>query len=349
MRGDSDIFLYSLCYDGRMEYSKIRELLKDEPKYRLGQVKKEVFVDLLEEWSDATCLPEKTRVILQRECPLAIDAEVSTSTKQDTVKALITLSDGNKVETVLMRHKGGRNTVCVSTQVGCPMRCVFCATGKMGLTRNLSADEMVVQVLYFARYLKSQNERVGSVVFMGMGEPFLNYDNVLESIRTMHDPKAFNIGARHFSISTCGILDGIKKLTKEKLDINLAISLHASNDKVRKKLMPVAGEHSLQELLETVNEYIKVKNRKVMFEYLMIDNENDSDKEAIELAGLMKRKLYIVNLIQYNPTGVFKPSSQKRVKRFRKILEDQSVEVTVRHRFGRDIKGACGQLATDKE
>ena len=330
-----------------MEYSKIREVLKDEPKYRLDQVKQAVFVDLLEDWGEVTSLPKKIRETLQRECPLDINAEVSTSAKEDAVKALITFSDGKAVETVLMRHKEEHNTVCVSTQVGCPMGCAFCATGKMGLTRDLSEDEMVAQVLYFARYLKNQNERVGNVVFMGMGEPFLNYDNVLGSIHVMHDPKTLNIGARHFSISTCGLPDGIKKLAKEDLDINLAISLHAPNDTVRKKLMPVANKHSLRQLLETVDDYIKIKNRKVMFEYLMIDGENDSDKHAMELAKIMKRKLCVVNLISYNPTGVFKPSPQKRIERFKKILETQGVAVTIRHRFGRDIKGACGQLATE--
>ena len=325
------------------------ELLKDEPKYRLDQVKQAVFDNLLEDWSEATWLPKKTRETLQRECPLNINTEVSTSVKEDTVKALITLSDGEAVETVLMKHKDGRNTVCVSTQVGCPMRCAFCETGKMGLVRDLSADEMVEQVLYFARYLKSQDKRVGSIVFMGMGEPFLNYDNTLGSIHIMHDPKVFNIGARHFSISTCGILEGINKLAKEDLDINLAISLHASNDKVRKKLMPVAGVCSIQQLLDTVDEYIKAKNRKVMFEYLMIDGENDLDEHAVELAKIMKRKLCVVNLISYNSTGVFEPSSQKRIERFKEILETRGVEVTIRHRFGRDIKGACGQLATDKK
>ncbi len=332
-----------------MEYSKILRSLKDEPNYRIDQVKQAIFVDLLEDWDEVTSLPKKIRENLQRECSLNIDAEESISAKEDTVKALITLSDGNAIETVLMRHKGGRNTVCVSTQVGCPMQCAFCATGKMGLTRDLSADEMVEQILYFARYLKPQGERVGSVVYMGMGEPFLNYDNVLESIYIMHDPKALNIGARHFSISTCGILDGIKKLAKEDMDINLAISLHASNDEVRKKLMPIAGAQSLLQLLETVDEYVRAKNRKVMFEYLMIDGENDSDEEAEELAKIMKRKLCVVNLISYNPTGGFEPSPQKRVEKFKKVLEDKGIEVTIRHRFGRDIKGACGQLATDKK
>lgn len=332
-----------------MEYSKIQELFKNEPKYRFDQVKQAVFLDLLENWDKATWLPKKTRETLQKEGSLDINAETSISAKEDTIKSLIKLSDGKAVETVLIRHKGGRNTVCVSTQVGCSMRCSFCATGKMGLIRNLSSDEIVMQVLYFARYLKKQNEKVASVVFMGMGEPFLNYDNVLESIYIMHDPKAFNIGARHFSISTCGIIDGIKKLAKEDLDINLAISLHAPNDEVRKKLMPIAQAHPLKLLLETVDEYIKAKNRKVMFEYLMIDGENDSDEDAIELAKIMRRKLCVINLISYNPTGVFEPSPQKRVEKFKEILEKREVEVTIRHRFGRDIMGACGQLVTDKE
>jgi 23S rRNA (adenine2503-C2)-methyltransferase len=332
-----------------MEYSKIIELMKDEPRYRLDQVKQAVFVDLLDNWDDVTWLPKKTREELQRECPLDITAEMSTSVEDDANKVLITLSDGNAVEAVLMRHKGGRNTVCVSTQVGCPMRCTFCATGKMGLTRNLSSDEMIEQVVYFSRLLKKEEARVGSIVYMGMGEPFLNYDNVLESIRVMHDPKGLNIGARHFSISTCGIIEGIKKLSDENMDVNMAISLHAPNNEVRKRLMPIAQAHSLELLFETVDAYIAKKGRKVMFEYLLIDGENDADEHARELATLMKKKLYMVNLIPYNPTGSFRPSSQERVQAFRDILEKAGVEVTIRHRFGDDIKGACGQLATKKK
>jgi 23S rRNA (adenine2503-C2)-methyltransferase len=335
-----------------MEYSNMLDVLKNEPRYRIDQIKQAIFVELLDDWSKATWLPQTLRNTLQRKFPLAMNAEVSIGADAQTVKALVTFEDGKAIETVLMKHNGGRNTVCVSTQVGCPMRCAFCATGTMGLIRNLSSDEIVTQVLFFARYLKDSGERVGSVVFMGMGEPLLNYQNVIDAIKLMNDPKGLNIGARHFSISTAGILDGIKKLSHEQLDVNLAISLHAPNDEIRKKLMPIAQAHHMELLLETVDEYIEKKNRKVMFEYLLIDGQNDADEHARELAEVMNsHRLYMVNLIPYNPTVVnaqFKPSPKKRVELFKKILERAGVEVTVRTEFGGDIKGACGQLATER-
>lgn len=331
-----------------MEISKIQEMLKDEPRYRADQAKRAVFVDCADDWNGVAGLPKILREKLQKECPLDIKAEISTSSEKNTVKALLTLTDGSLIETVLMRHEGGRNTVCVSSQVGCPMGCVFCATGTMGLTRNLTADEIVSQVLFFQRYLKKEGRHVHGIVFMGMGEPFLNYDNVLSAIRTMHDPNGFNIGARHFSISTSGVLQGIKKMSEEDLDINLAISLHASNDEVRKSLMPIARGYTIQELLDTVDAYIAKKGRKVMFEHLMIQGVNDSEDQARELAALMKKKLYVVNLISYNDTGVFTATSNAGMARFKDILEKAGVEVTVRYRFGQDINGACGQLVTKK-
>jgi len=322
--------------------------LAGEPKYRLTQVNQAIFSDMAENWDEVTALPKKLREVLQKECSLEIPAEVSVSADKDTVKALIRLADGKFIETVLMRHEDGRNTVCVSSMVGCPMKCAFCATGEMGLMRKLTADEILTQVLFFARMLKKENERVGSVVFMGMGEPFLNYENVMNAVRTMNSPDGFGIGARHISISTCGIFDGIKKLTEEDLALNLAISLHASNDEVRRKLMPVAEGYEIKELLVMIDEYISKTKRKVMFEYLLIHGVNDTDEMATELAKLLKHKLCVVNLIQYNDTGAFTASSHNRMNRFKEILEKNKVQAVMRHRFGRDIKGACGQLVTGR-
>ena len=332
-----------------MEFAKINELLlAQEPKYRLIQANQAIFADLAEHWDEVAVFPKKLRELLQKECPLEISAEVSVSADKDTAKALICLSDGKFVETVLMRHEDGRNTVCVSSMVGCPMKCVFCATGEMGLVRKLTADEILTQVLFFARFLKKENERVGSVVFMGMGEPFLNYDNVLSAARTMNSKDGFGIGARHISISTCGIFDGIKKLAEEDLAFNLAISLHAPNDEMRRKLMPVAHGYEIRELIAVIDDYIAKTKRKVMFEYLMINGVNDGDETAKELASLLKNKLCVVNLIEYNDTGAFTASSHNRINRFKEILERNGVQATMRYRFGRDIKGACGQLAIEK-
>jgi 23S rRNA (adenine2503-C2)-methyltransferase len=331
-----------------MEFSKISELLKGEPRYRMTQVNQAIFSDMAENWDNVTALPKDLRERLQKECLLDIAAEVSESADKDTVKALIRLADGKCIETVLMRHEDGRNTVCVSCMVGCPMNCAFCATGEMGLMRKLTVDEILTQILYFARMLKKEGERVGSVVFMGMGEPFLNYDNVMTAVRTMNAKDGFGIGARHISISTCGIFDGIKKLAEEDLSVNLAISLHASNDETRKKLMPVAQGYAIKDLLAVIDEYIAKTKRKVMFEYLLIHGVNDTDEMARELADLLKNKLCVVNLIQYNDTGAFIASSHNRMNRFKEILEKSRVQTTMRYRFGRDIKGACGQLATGR-
>jgi 23S rRNA (adenine2503-C2)-methyltransferase len=327
-----------------MQWNTIREALSSEPKFRLKQVQKAVFVDLVDTWDAVSVLPKSMREKLAHECPLTIQAEQLASPDGGTVKALITLHDGARIETVLMRHGDGRNTVCVSTLVGCPMGCTFCATGTMGMLRKLTADEILMQVLYFARYLKPEGARVGSVVCMGMGEPFLNYEAVMEAIRALHDKDMCNIGARHISISTCGILDGIQRLAREELPVNLAISLHGSNDAVRAQLMPIARTYPIHTLLATVDEYIAQTHRKVMFEYLLVEGINDSEVHARELAVLMKRKLYMVNLISYNPTGKYTASSEECINRFRDILKKAGVEVTIRYRFGRDIEGACGQL-----
>ena len=331
-----------------MDFGKIEKILTDEPKFRKKQVKQLVFCDLIESWNEATTLPESLRKMLNEKCPLEIKAQNIISQDRTTIKALITLKDGLKIESVLMRHES-RNTVCVSSQVGCPLDCVFCATGQMGFKRNLDKWEIVEQVLFFARYLKnlpsSQDGRITNIVFMGMGEPFLNYENVIGAIRILNDKEGFNLGARHFSISTVGITEGIQKLAEEKLEVNLAISLHAPNNGLRSKMMPVNKKYSIEKILSAVEEYIKETRRRVMFEYIMIKDINDSDDCARELAELAKRKLFFVNLIAYNPTGIYKRSAPSRIKKFRQILENEGVAVTQRWRFGQNIKAACGQLA----
>ena len=321
------------------------EILKNEPKFRLKQIKQAVFCGLIEDWGEARALPKSLQEKLQKEVSLDIKAEVFASNNEEVIKTLIILEDDLKVEAVLMRHKD-RNTVCVSSQVGCPLNCSFCATGKLGFKRNLTSDEIVEQILFFNRYLKHEkNQRVSNVVFMGMGEPFLNYENVMEAIGILNDKDGLNIGVRKISISTAGIVEGIEKLAQENIDINLAISLHAPNDELRRKLMPIAQKYSIAEILKAVNEYIELTNRKVMFEYIMIKDVNDSEAYAEELARLMNHKLYMVNLISYNATGIFKPSSPEHIKEFKKILEDYGIEVTQRFKLGRGVRGACGQLA----
>ncbi len=320
------------------------EILKNELKFRLKQVKQAVFCDLIENWSEARTLPKSLQEKLQKEVSLDIKAEVFASNNEEVIKALIILEDGLKVESVLMRHKD-RNTVCVSSQVGCPLNCSFCATGKLGFKRNLTSNEIAEQILFFNRYLKSEKQRVSNVVFMGMGEPFLNYENVMGAVKILNDKDGLSIGVRKISISTAGIVEGIEKLAQENIDVNLAISLHAPNDGLRQRLMPIAQKYSITEILKAVNEYIELTNRKVMFEYIMIKDVNDSEAHAEELARLMNHKLYMVNLISYNVTGIFRPSSPEHIKEFKKVLEDYGIEVTQRFKLGRGVRGACGQLA----
>ena len=351
-----------------MDISNLEKVLEGEPKYRLKQANEAVLKNFISDWSEATFFSVELRKKLNESCPLGIKADVLISEKEDSVKARITLKDGFMIETVLMRHEdplrpeaSGRNTVCVSSQVGCPLGCLFCATGKMGLKRNLTVGEIVEQVVFFNRYLKPEGKNVTNVTFMGMGEPFLNYDNVWEAVKIFNDYKYFNIGVRSISISTAGIIEGIKRLSEESLHVNLAISLHASNDKLRRSLMPIDKKYPLEEVLKAVEEYVKKTNRKVMFEYVLIKGVNDSDDNARELAKIMNKKLYFVNLILYNPprvderqrgeageTGIFKASETKGVEAFRAILEKLKIRYTQRYRFGDDINAACGQFATSK-
>lgn len=335
-----------------MNLSKLSSILQAEPKYRFSQVNKAVWQDFISSWQEVSNLPKNLRQKLEEECPLDIKSEVDVNNaKNKSVKSLITFFDGESVETVLIRQKDKRNTVCVSSQVGCPLACEFCATGKFGFHRNLSSEEIVEQVIFWSRFLKAENknEKVDNIVFMGMGEPFLNYAEFIKAVKFLNNPETLNIGSRRMSVSTAGITEGIKKMAGEKMQINLAISLHAANDNLRRDLMPIAKKYNLHEILKTVDNYITKTGRRVMFEYLMIKEVNDSDRDALELAKLMQKPLYMVNLIPYNETGRFKSSSRERIEKFKKILEDAGVAVTVRLSFGADINAACGQLRGKKK
>ncbi len=331
-----------------MNLDNLKKVLELEPKYRVKQAKEAVFKNLICDWNKASFFTLPLREKLNKDCPLLINAESLVSKKKDSIKARITLEDGLLIESVLMRHKDGRNTVCVSSQVGCPLDCQFCATGKMGFKRNLEPMEIVEQAIFFARYLKKGGKKVTNITFMGMGEPFLNYDNVLKAVRILNSKEGLNIGARNISISTAGIIEGIEKFSKEGIQVNLAISLHAPNNELRSKLMPINKKYHLERILAAVNEYIKKTKRQVMFEYLLIKDVNDTEACARELARIMKKPLYYVNLILYNPTGNngFKPSTTERVKKFKEILKKNKIVFSQRFRFGEDIKAACGQFAT---
>lgn len=331
-----------------MNFKEAAEILKDEPAFRLKQIKKAVFNDLIENWNEATTLPLPLRRTLEERCPVSeLGAEKTLVAKDSqTVKILFSAKDGSKIESVLMKHAGGRNTVCVSSQVGCAIGCQFCATGELGFKRNLSDGEIAEQVLFFARLLKKEGMKITNVVFMGMGEPFLNYENVMNAIRILNDKDGFNLGARHISVSTCGVVEGIKRFAEEMLQVNLAVSLHAPDNALRSKLVPLNKKYPLEKVLAAVDDYVKKTRRRVMFEYLMIDGVNDGAAQAKALAKLLKRPLYFLNLISYNPIGHsrFKPSPGFKIKIFKEILEKTGITVTQRYRFGQEIKGACGQL-----
>ncbi len=351
-----------------MNLDKLEKIFEPEKPFRLKQTKQAIFRDLIENWDEATTLPLVLREQLKKEVPLIIKAEIFKDKDGQSAKALITLEDGLNVETVLMRHTG-RNTVCVSSQIGCPLGCTFCATGQMGFIRNLTAGEIVAQVLFWARWLKltspqpspskgegeihpspplqrREAERVANVVFMGMGEPFLNYDNVLAAIKILNDDNLLGIGARHISISTVGIVEGIERMAEDMPQINLAISLHAPNDELRQKLMPINKKYPLTEIMTAAKDYVAKTNRKLMFEYIMIRGINDSQKQAKQLVDLLDNRLFFVNLIAYNRQGAsLEPSSPVQIKKFKDILMRAGVQTLERYRFGQDIKGACGQLA----
>ena len=334
-----------------MNIEKLSAILQLEPKYRFTQVNKALWQDHISSWQEASALPQKLREELENNCPLEIKAELEENGgRNKSVKALIVLEDGEKIETVLIRQDKKRNTVCLSSQVGCPLACEFCATGHFGFRRNLSSNEMIEQLVFWQRYLKAEkkDEKVDNIVFMGMGEPFLNYPEFIKTVKFFNNPETLNIGSRRISVSTAGIIEGIKRLSGEKLQINLAISLHAASDEKRRDLMPIALKYSLYDLFRAVDNYITKTGRRVMFEYLMLKGVNDSDQDALELAKLMAKPLYMLNLIPYNPTGRFQASSRERIDKFKKILEDKNIPVTVRLSFGGEIKAACGQLRGSK-
>ncbi len=257
-------------------------------------------------------------------------------------KYLFKLFDGNFVEAVLMEHDYGLS-ICVSSEVGCNMGCAFCESGRLKKVRNLASYEMVQQVLLVE---KDVGKRIDSVVIMGIGEPLDNYDNVMDFIKIINDPKGIAIGARHITLSTCGIIPKIKELAEEDLQINLAISLHAPNTQLRDKLMPINKAYPLKDLIKTIKEYIDKTNRRVTIEYVMLQNVNDNETQAKELASLLKGMNVYVNLIPYNETNhiEFKRALKSQVMNFYDVLKKNGINVTIRKEFGSKIDAACGQL-----
>ncbi len=262
-------------------------------------------------------------------------------------KYLFELIDGERIESVVMFHDYGIS-VCVSSQVGCNMSCAFCESGRLKKRRNLEAYEIVEQILLIEQDI---GKRISHIVVMGIGEPFDNYDNVMRFVKIVNDNKGIDIGSRHITISTCGIVPGIYKFMNEEGQVNLAISLHAPNDEIRNKIMPISKRYKLEELMEAIKKYISVTNRRVTFEYIMLDNINDSTECAMELSELLKGINCYVNLIPYNETEniSFKRSKNSQIMKFYDILKKNSINVTIRKEFGSKVDAACGQLRASKE
>ena len=318
-----------------------------ERSFRAQQIWHGAYVDLAPSYDDITTLSKSLRATLAQQLPFGMLQIVSTIESHDkrTQKSLFRLADGETIEAVLMLYDK-RRTICVSTQVGCAIGCAFCATGKSGFTRDLSAGEIVAQVLHFARNLASRGERITNIVYMGMGEPFLNYDAVMKSIRILNDHEGFNLGARSFTISTVGIIPGIERFTEANSQVNLAISLHAGDDQLRTRLVPINARYPLGPLMASCRAYIRKTHRRLTFEIALIDGVNDSTDDAHKVAKLLAGLLCHVNLIPLNPIlgSIFRPSPRERVDAFAQDLINAGINTTVRMGRGVKISAGCGQL-----
>ena len=318
-----------------------------QPRYRARQIWTWLYEQLATDFSQMSSLPKSLRQQLATKTELYIPTVLTqqSSMSGQTRKDLLKMRNGAEVEVVLMRYID-RRSVCISTQVGCAMDCKFCATGQMGFKRNLTSGEIVAQVLHFQRELAPQEQRLSNIVFMGMGEPFLNYDNTLAAIRRLMHPDGLNFGQRRMTISTVGIVPGIRRFTAEELQLNLAISLHAATDKLRSQLMPINKRYGLNKIFMAVSNYIEQTNRRVTFEWSLINGVNDTPEQAAALAARLEGMLAHVNLIPLNPTAGYsgQPSTPERVEAFGVFLERNHISHTTRLGRGLGIQAGCGQL-----
>lgn len=334
-----------------MNMEEISQVCKDLglPSYRSGQIFKWLQSYGVKDYEEMTNLPKALRAKLEANYPIhSCEIELKRASKIDgTVKYLFKLYDGNFIESVLMKYKYGY-TLCISSQVGCKMGCMFCASTKNGCVRNLTAGEMLSQIHTAQR---DMNIRISHVVMMGMGEPLDNFDNAVRFLSLVGDENGLNIGMRNISLSTCGIVPRIYELMERNLQITLSISLHAPNTELRSKIMPVNKKYPLPDLMKACRDYTKQTSRRISFEYAMISGLNDTRECALELAGLVKGMLCHVNLIPANEIdeSTYKRSSDKALKEFCDILRSRGINVTVRRSLGSDIDASCGQLRARRE
>ena len=335
--------IYNMTYKELEDYF----LSINEKKYKAKQVYDFLYVKRVNSFLEMTNIKKETIDILNKDFYFDKIEIVNCEKDVDVKKFLLKLRDSKTIEAVLMEHDYG-NSLCISSEVGCNMNCSFCESGRIKKQRNLLASEMVLQILEIEKYL---NVRISHVVIMGIGEPFDNYDNIIKFIEIINNPNGINLGSRHITISTCGIVPKIYEFSDFPYQVNLAISLHAPNDKLRSKLMPINKVYNLEKLMESIKYYLSKSNRRITFEYIMLDNVNDKEEHAIELSKLIKGLNCYVNLIPYNETENidYKRSSKDKILKFYDILKKNKINVTIRREFGSNISAACGQLKSSKE
>lgn len=313
-----------------------------ETKFRASQVFEWLYIKRVKSFNEMTNL--KKDLINNLSNMFIINALdiIKVQEDKDVKKYLFNLYDNNKIEAVLMKHNYG-TSICISTQVGCNMGCLFCESGRLKKIRDLEPYEMISQILKIEENTKV---RISHIVIMGIGEPFDNYDSVLKFIEIVNNQKGINIGARHITISTCGLIPKIDLFSDKKLGVNLAISLHASNNETRNYLMPINKVHNIEKLIESIKNYILITKRRVTFEYILIKDINDSEKDALNLVKLLKGIMCYVNIIPYNETSnsEFKKSDKVTTLKFYDILKRNNINVTIRKEFGSKVSAACGQL-----
>ena len=329
-------------YDYTIKQLEDYFISKGEKKFKAVQVFEWLYQKRVKSFDEMTNIKKEVISYLKEDFKINSLEILTKQEDVDVIKYLFKLEDNNKIEAVLMKHDYG-NSLCVSSQVGCNMECKFCESGRLKKVRNLNTSEMVLQLLKIEEDL---NIRISHLVLMGIGEPFDNYENVIKFIDIINTPKGIALGSRHITVSTCGIIPKIKEFIKDGKQVNLAISLHASNDKLRNQLMPISKVYKLDDLMKTIKEYIKQTNRRVTFEYILLKGVNDKYENAVELAKLLKGMNCYVNLIPYNETShiEFKKSDQNTILKFYDTLKKNNIGVTIRREFGKKVSAACGQL-----
>ena len=335
-----------------LSMSDLATLLEEwgQPAYRASQIWQGLYQQYWQTPKQFTNLPVALRDRLAEnfQYNLLVPISIQNSSDGKTVKTLFKLLDGKAIESVLMCYEK-RNTLCISTQAGCAMGCVFCATGQMGFKRHLSSGEIVAQVMYYAALLHEKDELVTNIVVMGMGEPFHNYDNTMAAIDRLNDSLGYNFGARRFTISTVGLIPAIRRFAAEKRQVNLAISLHAADDLLRSSMLPVNKRYPIDELLEACREYIAETGRRITFEWALVNGVNDTPEQAHLLVKKIKGMLCHVNAIPLNPTHGYsgQATTRERADKFKEVLISSGIPCTIRLRRGIDIQAGCGQLAIE--